>query len=109
MPNIIGRPASDIRIWDTVSVEKINKDKKLKNQLSKSLDLEKFILLSPEEIFTDKICIFPIDTDNITEHPNQLERQFLFPLKSVMLSIFSPLILEIIVKLLIMVVLIWSP
>jgi len=90
MPNIIGRPASDIRIWDTVSVEKINKDKKMKNQLSKSLDLEKFILLSPEEIFTDKICIFPIDTDNITEHPNQLERQFLFPLKSVMLSIFSP-------------------
>ena len=90
MPNLIGRSASDIRIWDTISIEKINKDKKTKNQLVKSLELEKYILVSPEDIFTDKICIFPSDTDSIIEHSNQIDRQYLYPLKSAVLSIFSP-------------------
>ena len=90
MPNIIGRSASDIRIWDTISIEKINKDKKTKNQLVKSLEVEKYILVSPEDIFTDKLCIFPSDTDSIIEHSNQIDRQYLYPLKSTVLSIFSP-------------------
>ena len=90
MPNLIGRSASDIRIWDTISIEKINKDKKTKNQLVKSLELEKYILVSPEDIFTDKICIFPSDTDSIIEHSNQIDRQYPYPLKSTVLSIFSP-------------------
>ena len=90
MPNVIGRSAADIRIWDTVSIEKIQKDKKFQSQIKKSIQEEGLILLTPEEIFTDKICIFPKGTDSITEHKSQIDREYLLPFQSSVLSFLTP-------------------
>ena len=90
MPNSIGKQASDIRIWDTFSLEKLAKNKTLIKDIEKQLNKENIACISPNEIFTENLCILPIGDDVITEHDNLIDNEFLYPFHPIILCLLTP-------------------
>jgi hypothetical protein len=90
MPNVIAKQASDIRVWDTYSLDKLSKNKTLRKDVEKEINKEKMLYITPEDIFTKSLCLLPQGDDKIIEHESYLENEYLYPLNPIILCFVTP-------------------
>ena len=90
MPNAIAKQASDIRVWDTYSLEKVIKNKKLKKDIEKQAHKENILYLTPEDIFTPNLCLLPQGDDKIIEHESFIDNEYIYPFNPIILCFLTP-------------------
>jgi hypothetical protein len=90
-PNIektLDRPPNEIRIWKLLSLARLEVDDALWHQSVAEMSNEGYIGLTPDEIFTEKLC--KIDGGTISAHGTGELRNHLLPISPIVLLFVSP-------------------
>ena len=89
MPNVIAKQASDIRVWDTYSLDKLSKNKTLRKDVEKEINKKNALHHSRGYIYKS-LCLLPQGDDKIIEHESYLENEYLYPLNPIILCFVTP-------------------
>jgi len=89
IPYGVGKTGSDIRVWNTNTIETIVNDKKIRKQVEKEITKAGYLYLYPEELFTEKLCLLYGD-DKPKDHHDLISRPYLFPFNPILLTILTP-------------------
>ena len=89
IPTGIGKPASDIRLWNTITVDTLINDKKAEKRIHKEVSDAGYLHLSKSELFTDTLCL-PASAEKILNHNDLLAKPYLLPFNPIVLSFMTP-------------------
>ncbi|MBT3786790.1 MAG: hypothetical protein HOC33_05020 [Alphaproteobacteria bacterium] len=83
-----GRSPAEIRIWNMLSLDRLTDNSEMLADVRTKALNEGYFCLTPEEIFTSKLCKIRGDSE-IDEHPSEL-KQFLLPVSPSVLMLLNP-------------------
>ncbi len=88
MPNSLGIQATKIRIWDSLTLEgALNNPQRLKVAI-KEINENGYIFLNVKDLFTQKFTTL-MESNLISEHPDLLDDQYLYPFNPIALTLFD--------------------
>lgn len=85
-----GRSLSELIVWENYSLNSIKQQPELHKTIELSCSDKGYLYLQPEDIFTEKLCIFPSDVSNLKEHQKLNNYQYAYPIKSNLLLFYEP-------------------
>ncbi len=85
-----GKSLSELIVWDNYSLNSIKQQPELHNTIRMSCADKGYLYLQPEDIFTDKLCIFPSDVSPLKEHGKINNYQYAYPIKSNFMLFYDP-------------------
>ncbi len=89
IPNGIGEASSDVRLWNTTTVDTLITDKRAKKRLEKEIAADNYLFLHPNELFTKKLCL-PYGSEQIINHKDRISKPYLFPFNPIILTFMTP-------------------
>ena len=89
MPNILGIQASKIRIWDSLTLEGALTNKARLKEATKEINENGYLFINTKDLFTPKFSTL-MESNVITEHPDLLDDQYLYPFNPIALTLFDP-------------------